>query len=166
MLELELPDDFFDLGNLCKNPLSSDFLAGPRLEGSADEIKKYEKIQELQETISDALKWATVEKAFAGKRCMKLVIQNCGKAVDEDVEIAFEIPQKLLLTLDEFPQFSNKTMGYLLNECEMNVLFGISSTAEYAEYSESQKKVAPIIGLLLTACLGSSLITATILRRS
>ena len=143
MLKLELPDDFFDLGNLSKNPLSSDFLTGPRLEGSADEIRKYEKIQELQETISDALKWARVEEAFSDKRCIKLAIQNCGKAIDEDVEITVEIPQKSLLTLDEFPQFSNKTMGYLLNECAMDVLFGISSTAEYLEYSESQKNSSP-----------------------
>lgn len=143
ILELELPEDFFDLGNLSKNPLSSDFLTGPRLEGSADEIRKYEKIQELQETISDALKWARVEEAFSDKRCIKLAIQNCGKAIDEDVEITVEIPQKSLLTLDEFPQFSNKTMGYLLNECAMDVLFGISSTAEYLEYSESQKNSSP-----------------------
>lgn len=143
ILELELLEDFFDLGNLSKNPLSSDFLTGPRLEGSADEIRKYEKIQELQETISDALKWARVEEAFSDKRCIKLAIQNCGKAIDEDVEITVEIPQKSLLTLDEFPQFSNKTMGYLLNECAMDVLFGISSTAEYLEYSESQKNSSP-----------------------
>lgn len=143
ILELELPEDFFDLGNLSKNPLSSDFLTGLRLEGSADEIRKYEKIQELQETISDALKWARVEEAFSDKRCIKLAIQNCGKAIDEDVEITVEIPQKSLLTLDEFPQFSNKTMGYLLNECAMDVLFGISSTAEYLEYSESQKNSSP-----------------------
>ena len=143
ILELELPEDFFDLGNLSKNPLSSDFLTGPRLEGSADEIRKYEKIQELQETISDALKWARVEEAFSDKRCIKLAIQNCGKAIDEDVEITVEIPQKSLLTLGEFPQFSNKTMGYLLNECAMDVLFGISSTAEYLEYSESQKNSSP-----------------------
>lgn len=49
------------------------------------------------------------------------------------------IPKESLLTLFEFPRFSNKTMGYPLNECEMDVLFGIDSTAEYIEYSESKK---------------------------
>lgn len=138
-LELGLPDDFFDLGNLKKNALASNILTGPSLEGSTEEKRKYEKIQELQEAISDALKWSTVEKAFSDKRCIRLAIQNCGKAIDEDVEITFEVPQKSLLALDEFPQFSNKIMGYLLNECEMDTLFGIDSTAEYVEYSESQK---------------------------
>lgn len=138
-LELQLPENFFDLGNLSKDSLPSNILTGPSLDGSSDEIRKYKKIKELHKTISEALEWATVETAFSDKYCLKLAVQNRGKAVDEDVEITFIIPQKALLTLTEFPQFSNEEMGYLLNDCEMAVLFGISSTAEYIEYSESQK---------------------------
>lgn len=138
-LELKFPDDFFDLGNLCERTLPSNILTGPSLDGSADEIRKYKKIKELHKTISEALEWVTVETAFSDKYCLKLAVQNRGKAVDEDVEITFIIPQKALLTLTEFPQFSNEEMGYLLNDCEMAVLFGISGTAEYIEYSESQK---------------------------
>ena len=93
----------------------------------------------MHETISKALEWAPVEKAFSDKRCLRLAIQNCGKAIDEDVEITFEIPQKSLLTLTEFPNFKNDEMGYLLNDCDMSVLFGIDSTAEYVEYSESER---------------------------
>lgn len=138
-LELGLPDDFFDLGNLGKDSLTLNFMAGPTLKGSPDEIRKYKLIKDLHDTISNALEWAPVENAFSGKNCTRLAIQNCGKAIDEDVEITFMIPQKSLLTLSEFPQFKNSEMGYLLNDCEMDVLFGIESTAEYIEYSESQK---------------------------
>ena len=70
---------------------------------------------------------------------MRLAIQNCGKAIDEDVEISFEMPKDALLTLEEFPQFKNNEMGYLLNDCNMSILFGIDSTAEYVEYSESER---------------------------
>ena len=82
-----------------------------------------------------------MEKAFSNKRCLRLAIQNCGKAIDEDVEISFEIPQNALLTLEEFPPFENDEMGYLLNDCDMSVLFGINSTAEYIEYSESERNI-------------------------
>lgn len=138
-LALELPEDFYDLGNLGKDSLTSNFMTGPTLKGSSDEIRKYELIKELHETISKALEWAAIEQAFDGKNCLKLAIQNCGKAIDEDVEITFRMPQKSLLTLPEFPRFKNREMGYLLNDCEMDVLFGIGSTAEYIEYADSQK---------------------------
>jgi len=138
-LKIELPDNFFDLGNLNKNTLTSNPLAGPTLNGSSDEIQKYKKIKKLHQMISEALEWAPIEQAFSDKNCLRLAIKNCGKAIDEDVEITFEIPQKSLLTLNEFPNFKNNEMGYLLNDCDMSILFGINSTAAYDEYSESKR---------------------------
>lgn len=138
-LELGLPDDFFDLGNLGKDSISISMYGGPKLKGNSEEITKYRKIKKLHETISNALDWAPVEKAFSDKHCLRLAVQNCGKAIDEDVEITFEIPQKALLNLAEFPHFTNDEMGYLLNDCDMSILFGIDGTAEYIEYSESER---------------------------
>lgn len=138
-LELNLPDDFFDLGNLNKNELLESTYGTIKLEGSSEEIKKYRKIEKLNETISKLLKWAPVETSFSDKRCLRLAVQNCGKAIDEDVEITFEIPKKSLITLNEFPRFTNDEMGYLLDDCDMSILFGITATAEYFEYSESKK---------------------------
>lgn len=141
-LELGLRDDFFDLGNLGKDSISVSLYGGPKLKGSSEEITKYRKIKKLHETISNALDWAPVEKAFSDKYCLRLAVQNCGKAIDEDVEIIFEIPQKTLLTLTEFPRFANDEMDYLLNDCDMDILFGIDGTAEYIEYSESERNRA------------------------
>lgn len=138
-LDLELPDSFFELGNLCQDSLTSNILSGPMLNGSPEEKEKYWKIQKLHETISKALEWAPIEEAFSGMKCIKLAVQNCGKAIDEDVEITFEIPQESLVTLSEFPQFNNEEMQYLLTDCEMSVLFGINGTANYIGYSESEK---------------------------
>lgn len=142
-LECQLPDSFFELGNLSKDSFRSNPFSGPKLNGSPEEERKYWKIKELHETISKALEWAPTEKAFSGMQCVRLAIQNSGKAIDEDVEITFEIPQEALLTLTEFPKFNNEEMGYLLTDCEMSVLFGINSTAEYIEYSESEKDRRP-----------------------
>lgn len=138
-LELGLPEDFFDLGNLGKEPFSSTPFNGPNLRGTSEEKHKYWNIQNLHDTISKALEWAPIENAFSEKCCVRLAVQNCGKAVDEDVEITLEIPQKSLLTLSEFPQFKNEEMGYLLNDCDMSTLFGIDSTAEYINYYESER---------------------------
>lgn len=139
-LEITLPDDFFELGNLRENTLSSNILTGPSLEGSKDEIRKYKKINELYETIRAFQEWAPIDNAFSDMRCMKLAVQNCGNAIDEDIEIVLTISKSALLTVDEFPPLNNAEMGYLLRKCEMDVLFGIGSTAEYIEYSESKKE--------------------------
>ena len=139
-LEYELSDSFFELGNLNKDTLTSNLLSGPKLNGSQEEKQKYWKIKKLHETISKALEWAPVENAFTGMNCIKLAVQNCGKTIDEDVEITFEIPKESLITLSEFPEFNNSEMGYLLTDCDMSVLFGIESTSEYIEYSESERE--------------------------
>lgn len=138
-LECEVSDSFFELGNLNKETLTTNPLSGPKLNGSPEEKQKYWKIKELHETISKALEWAPVEKAFSGMNCIKLAVQNCGKTIDEDVEITFEIPKESLVTLNGFPKFNNSEMGYLLTDCDMSVLFGIESTSEYIEYSKSER---------------------------
>lgn len=146
-LKIELPDDFFDLGNLNKDSLALNVLSGPKLKGTPEEIQKYNQIKKLHEIISEALEWAPVEKAFSDKLCLRLAVQNCGKVVDEDVEITFKIPQKSLLTLNEFPQFENDEMEYLLNDCDMYELFGINSTAEYLDYLDSAKQTSNYVPL-------------------
>ena len=77
-LERKLSDSFFELGNLNQDTLTSNLLSGPKLNGTSEEKQKYWKIKRLHETISKALEWAPVEKAFSGMNCIKLAIQNCG----------------------------------------------------------------------------------------
>lgn len=139
-LEIEIPDSFFDLGNLDEDPLSIAALGHTSLRGTKEEKQKYRKIKNLHNTIFKALEWGPIEKSFSNKQCLRLAVQNYGNAVDEDVEISFEIPQNALLTLEEFPKFKNSEMGYLMNDCEMDVLFGINSTAEYIDYYESKTR--------------------------
>lgn len=140
-LNLELSDSFFDLGNLSKDLLPSDLFGGPNLNGSPEEEEKYWKIKKLHETISKALEWAPIEKVFSGMNCIKLAIQNCGKSIDEDIEIVIELPKESLLTFQEFPELSDDDMRHLLNEYDMSVLFGIESTAEYMGYSDSKRGI-------------------------
>lgn len=136
--DIKLPDGFFDLGNL-RRTLSSISIYGDNLEGENKEKTKYRKIKALHEMIYKAAEWASIENAFSEMYCIRLAVQNCGKVIDEDVEITFQIPKNELLTLAKFPKFTNDEMNYLLNECNMYKLFGIESTADYVEYSESER---------------------------
>lgn len=136
-LGISITEDFFVLGNLSQNTMTPSILGGASITGTKAEEEKYDTIQELLETISSALKWVPVEKAFTDKKCLKLALQNCGTDIDEDIEISLTIPKSSLLPINEFPKFDNDEMGYLLNDCNMSEIFGIGSTSTYADYDSS-----------------------------
>ena len=136
-LGINITEDFFTLGNLSQNTMTPSIMGGMSFSGTKAEEEKYDTIQELLETISDALKWSPVEKAFTDMKCLKLALQNCGTDIDEDIEISLTIPKSSLLQKDEFPKFNNAEMGYLLNDCDMSELFGICCTAAYSDYDSS-----------------------------
>lgn len=135
-LDISITEDFFALGNLSQSSIAH-IAGGASITGTDSEKEKYYAIKELLETISKAMKWAPVEKAFTDKKCLKLALQNCGTDIDEDIEISLKIPKNSLLTISEFPKFNNIEMGYLLNDCDINELFGICSTSTYSDYDSS-----------------------------
>lgn len=146
-LNITVPEDFFALGNLVQNSMSS-LVGGGYITGTSAEKDKYHTIQELLEVISNALEWIPVENAFADKKCLMFALQNCGTDIDEDVEISLRFPKKSLLPINEFPKFNNDKMGYLLNDCDMSDLFGIRSTSVYSDYDSSivtSKRFSPNI---------------------
>ena len=138
-LGISITEDFFALGNLSQNTMTPSIIGGTSITGTKAEEEKYDTIQELLETISNALNWAPVEKAFTNKKCLKLALQNCGTDIDEDIEISLTVPKSSLLSINEFPKFNNDEMCYLLNDCDMSELFGICSTSEYLDYDASIK---------------------------
>lgn len=134
----ELPDDFFLLGNLSENKLSANtFFGKSNLEGTEAEKKKYRLLNDLYDTIIKAADWGPVESAFDNFDCIKLALENCGTAIDEDVEVTLRMDKDVLLTLSDFPTLDNASKGYLLNDCKMDVLFGIMDTAKFKGYDAS-----------------------------
>lgn len=146
-LKIDIPDDFFNLGNLLQNSVPR-LAGGGAITGTREEKDKYNYIQKLLKTITCFWKWAPIENAFADKKCLMFALQNCGTDIDEDVEISLRFLKKSLLTINEFPKFNNDEMGYLLNDCDMSGLFGIRSTSVYSDYDSSivtSKRFSPHI---------------------
>ena len=136
-LNINITKDFFVLGNLSQSSIPTDIMGRYSFNGTDVEKEKYDAIKKLLKTISNLLEWAPVENAFSDKQCLKLALQNCGTDIDEDIEISLRIPKNSLLLINEFPKFNNDEMGYLLNDCNMSELFGISSTSTYSDYDSS-----------------------------
>ena len=136
-LKITIAEDFFVLGNLSQSSIPTDIMGNYPLNGTDAEKEKYNTIKKLLKTISKALEWAPIECAFTDKKCLKLALQNCGTAVDEDIEISLTIPKSSLLPISEFPKFNNDEIGYLMNDCNMGEIFGICSTSMYSDYDSS-----------------------------
>lgn len=143
VFNLSLPDNFFELGNLAKDGFGGDTILGQhRLRGTENEKKKYELIQSLYDTIIEYSKQSRIEEAFSNMKCLKFAVENDGTAVDEDVEITITLSKHDLLAINEFPELNNSLKDYLLNEINMDELFGIPSTAQYMEYESSMKPLS------------------------
>jgi hypothetical protein len=138
--ELQLPEDFFDLGNLLKNTLSGmTTYGGYSLEGTADEKRKYRLIEKLYKTIVECSKWTPIEMAFSGIKCVKLAVENSGTAIDEDIEVTITLDTETLMHFDEFPPLKNNVKDYMLNKYDMDTLFSICGTAQYMNYDSAMK---------------------------
>ena len=135
-LHIPLSEGFFELGDLSENKLASSF-SGLYLEGTQQEKQKYDLIESLYFTIKKLLNWAQIENAFSRFKCLKLAIENSGTAIDEDIEVTIWLDKGALLSLDQFPTLDNLVMGYMIDKCDMPILFGIPSTLHYMEYSEA-----------------------------
>ena len=140
-LGISLANDFFNLGNLCKNTMALSILGGGHsYSGSAKEELKYESIMKLHDLILEFDNWLKIEEAYADLSCMRLAIENAGTAVDEDVEVELHFDANALLPLDRFPTIHDESaIKYLLDECDLEDLLSIPPTAQYKAYGDSQK---------------------------
>lgn len=141
-LRIELGKAFFDLGTLIKQtelPLMTS-----KIIGTEDEREKYDKLCELTKLSKFFIQYGFVWTKFAEMKCLKLALQNCGTAIDRDIEVKLTIPKSALITVEKFPQFDNEQMRYLLHDCEMDELFGISANVQYNDFYSSQEKIGNI----------------------
>lgn len=144
--EVNLSDDFFDLGGLSRNSIPIG-LMGSALEGTEQEKEKYKRIHELYRIILSYISWYPVEDAFKDMKCLMFALKNDGTDVDRDVEITLKLPKDTILKTKDFPCFNNETKGYLLNDCDMREMFGIPATQHYLDYDDSMlhPRISPIV---------------------
>lgn len=136
LLSIELPKDFFCLGNLTEE-IRLAHLGRANYDGTKEELRKHELLTELYEKIVDFTDWQKVSDGFKGISCVRLALTNTGTAIDEDVDITLRVPKSAFKSLDELPEIQEDTMRYLTHDCDMDTLLGIQSTAEYNDYDSS-----------------------------
>lgn len=90
-LEIALEDDFFELGDLSKNSLSSSAAlfgcSDQSLEGTTNEKKKYNLIMRLEALFSTFIGISEFNNSFKGLFTLALCLDNSGSSYDEDIDI-------------------------------------------------------------------------------
>lgn len=135
ILEIELSDNFFNLGNLHQSLGTLPTYSS--ISGTNEEKKKYHLIHKLYEIIQDFVKWSSTEKALAELKYLGLILTNNGTDFDEDVEISLSFPKESLVTVDTFPELSVDDKNYLMNERDLDEIFQIPATAEFLGFDDS-----------------------------
>lgn len=91
-MKIKLDDNFYNLGNLKENVLTSSVLYGGRaLIGSDDEKKKYNELIELRNQIKRFLGHIQIEKCYFDLIGVQFVVCNVGTYFDEDIDIELHI---------------------------------------------------------------------------
>ncbi|MBQ2677800.1 MAG: hypothetical protein IJF96_02685 [Firmicutes bacterium] len=136
MMEIELPDDFFDLGDLSRNPLKSTqvLVGGTDLEGSSEAFEKYRLYDELETAIFDYCEWVPIEKTFSGIHCIQLAICNSGNKPDQNIAVTLKVPANSIMTPTDIANLDNEILNNLLSDYHALDLFAIPSTISYLDY--------------------------------
>lgn len=136
-MQLNIAEDFFSLGNLSKNTLTSILGSGQDFIGTVNEKRKYTDIIVLKELINDILNWIPIEENYKDLQCITFVLSNTGTAYDEDIDIALEFNSDMLLPNIPIPKESS--LKYICDKCSLSDLFGIRATSIYMDYDSSKK---------------------------
>lgn len=142
-LDIDISTDFFNLGNLSEDVITSSF--GDRsFSGSLAEKEKYNKILELEKSIYNFLGRVALEDTFHGFKCINLAVLNCGKNYDEDIDIELFIEKEFFVHPYDLPTPPESAIAFINENSSLEEVFGISGTINYLNYSSSEtSKPAP-----------------------
>jgi hypothetical protein len=142
--EISMPNDFFNLGNLCRNKFDGIGTLGysqGSLKGTSEEIEKRKDILGLYKKIMEALNWRIYEDTYSVLKGIKLCLENVGTTYDEDIEILLKFPKDMILFPENIP-FA-KDFNIRDTEYSFDDIFGILKTSRYLDYYSSVKQKPP-----------------------
>lgn len=139
-LKIDLPDDFFALGDLRRNPLKSAniLVGGSDLDGSKEAQKKYSLINKLEKELDSINRWIPIKASFSKLYCIRLALLNRGNNPDEDIIITLEFDSGMINEPSDLLKFDKEMLDDLLDDFDVNDFFGISTTKNYFNYSDSR----------------------------
>ena len=142
ILDISLPDNFFNLGDLSQDTPTLHLAghSGATLHGTDDEKNKYRDLLSLCDKIEFIVSRKTFDGAFNNLNSVKLILSNDGKSIDEDVDILLYFPEGAVIYPEDMPLIDERTKIIIEKQVRFGELFGISSTSNYTDYTDSIQK--------------------------
>lgn len=144
LLDLSLPADFFELGDLEKSGLSSIILGESNLHGSPEAREKYRAIQSILNMLEDMNEASPFIRNFKEVKCIALALENQGTSFDEDIRIQVALPKECALSLEDVLKLDRKTLRYMAYDCDFEGIFGIGRGSDFLAYDASLRRNHPI----------------------
>lgn len=139
-LNIDIDDSFFEFGGLEKpSQLGIGPFTQPKLNGTKEEIEKYELLISLHTAIINYTSWHPFEESHTDLLCVKLALQNDGTTYAHDVEIRLRFRNADLVSHRSFPVLPYDTMQYICTDFSLDDIFGIPSCLNYVSYDDTLK---------------------------
>lgn len=139
-LEIKLEENFFSLGELKKNTLTTTPLAGPTLVGTNEEEAKYYDLHDLHSGIEYCIAISQFGKKYSNLHYIKLAVVNDGTTFDEDISVSLTFPNNILVKHNTLPVIASRSLDRIKQEHNLDEFFGIKRTARYLDYDSTIRR--------------------------
>ncbi len=145
MLKIDLPEDFFDMGDLFVNPIPQIGRYGQfinNIDGSQEAKNRLKALNSIYDAILDASEKATFLSDFSELFYLELAIENTGNDFDEDVRVTLKFPHNSVLTPSDIMNFEKSTVNYFVYK--MNSMMTIDRGMNHLSFYEDNAWIPPI----------------------
>ncbi|MBP5417034.1 MAG: hypothetical protein J6Y58_05850 [Clostridiales bacterium] len=138
ILGYQLPDDFYELGDLCYSFVpyfTSAGGLGNTIEGSAEAKHKLECLDAIYEAIYKAFDTIPFVDDFSSYFLVELVIENAGGEYDEDVRVTLKFPPKTVASVKDVMDNKKRSVNYLVTKVPS--ILKIERGEDFLDYDET-----------------------------
>lgn len=136
-LDLDLPEDFFDVGDVSIRYLAGvDSMGMPcnDISGSPASEEKLQALNAIYDAIEEGIEKLPFVKAFSDYYYLELVVDNVGRDYDEDIRVKLKFPKGTLVNAETIMRLGDRECVYLIEN--KDELLHIVRGEDYLDFDE------------------------------
>lgn len=144
MLNIELPEDFFDMGDLYVNPIPQIGRYGQfinSVDGSQEAKNKLKALNTIYDLILDASEKAPFLNTFSELFYIELALENTGNDFDEDLRVVLKFPHDSVINPKTVIMFEKGAVNYFVYKDDS--IMQIERGEDYLSFYEEKTWFSP-----------------------